>query len=153
MANLSIVPAAANKLAATTNITSVLPNGANGIIPAFNLLGDTFPSNLNLPCIVLKDGGTYGQARDLPFTQQTLMVMVYDTAPSPNHISYSRIDQLVWECIAALDRATLVMEASYYSLFSIEYDNYISGDLFDTNFRLPYKAVRFRAFMATHTRN
>lgn len=153
MASLDLTPAVANKLKATSLITSVLPLGADGIISAFTLRVDNFPDTINLPCIVVKGGGIYGRPSELPHTQDTIMLQIYDTAPSPNHLSYQRIDQLVWECIKALDKQELVLEASYYSMFEIIWDNYISAALFDEKLKCPCKWVRFRAFMAINIRS
>ncbi len=152
MANLDLTPAIAAYLKATPAITNLLGDGANSIIPAFNLIGDTFPSDIRLPCIVLKDNGTYGRAADLPFAQATPLLQVYDSVGAPNQASYAVIDRIIWECIHALDKQTIPTNASYYNSLEIQWDNYISASLFDDRFKLIVKWVRFRSFLVINTR-
>jgi hypothetical protein len=153
MANLDLTPAIAAYLKATPAITNLLGDGANSIIPAFTLIGNTLPADIRLPCIVIKDNGTYGEARRLPFSDTTPLFQVYDSLGAPNQVSYATIDKIVWECIHALDKQSIPTNASYYSAMEIQWDNYISASLFDDKLRLPVKWVRFRAFMVINTRN
>ena len=153
MTDLSLLPAVANKIKATSDIIAELPQGTSGVIPASSLVGTTFPTDLKLPCIVVQGGGIYGLARDLPHMQEIVLVRVYDLSPAPNHAYYGNINRLIWKCIATLDRQPLVMESSYYNLFELQFDNYISREDFDQAYKLPFRLARFRAFTVTNLRN
>lgn len=151
--NQDLIPSIANFLKANAAVTSLLANASDSIIPTQVLQSDNFPQLINLPVIMIQDNGTYGIGRDLPHFQTTVNLRVYDSAQSPNTTSYARINKIIWECINALDRQTVVSNASYYADFEIQWDNYISRDMWDEAYKLPVKVVRFRCFGATSIRN
>ena len=154
MAAFEVAPAVANRLKATNYIITRLPQGADGIIPASSLVGEQFPHDtVKLPCIMVQDGGTYGLAKDLPFTNPLIMVRVYDAMYAPGRAYYGNINYLIGECIAALDRKQIALESSYMNLFEIQWDNFISREDFDQSFKLPFRIARFRAFAVTNLRD
>lgn len=138
------VQAIVQKLRSDSTILSLLPSNTNGIIQA-GMLSNGVPSGLLLPCIAIYDGGNYGGARSLPFSEQIVELRIYDNA-NPNQITYININRIAEECIRALHLTTLDSNMSYQSDFDVYYDNYISGDLYSEKLKLPYRVVRFRVF-------
>ncbi len=145
---MELIPSIVTALRANANVTSLLPDGANGIITAGSLRL-ALPNTTGLPLIAVRDMGESGSLRALPFTQPLVFFRVYDQGAPSNH-SYITINRVIDELIRALHRVPLTTQMSYQSLFELSFDNFITLDDFDEFLKLPFRGVRFRAFTVSH---
>lgn len=152
MSQTLIRPAIANMLRNSQKVVSLLGDtalgSANRSIILAGRLTQGFETSVPLPCIAIQDSGNLSNPYALPFFDYRFLIRVVDAMPSSNNISYNRIDAILQECIEAIHRRPITVNASYYTAFRPQYDNYISPDSVDIYINLPTKYARFCVYGA-----
>ena len=121
-----------------SSLTSLLPDGVNGIISAGMMKAGKIT-----PCVTLQMGPVGGGILRQPHYTELVFARVYYSQRAMGAPSFKDIDAIVEQAIAALDDTGITTEDDF--TFKVQWE-YTSGDLFDEVFRSDFRMMRFRAF-------